>query len=130
MDKLTEMMLAGSTHNDLWVQAPATILNLNKGELTSEYYPKSNNPKWSFDCGFKLDYDGSLVTVSSRFYTCMNNEKVSNWSGKLSVSFCERQLFEKEFKANDLDELKKLVDNYMLLISHKLTGFLKTLENL
>jgi hypothetical protein len=29
----------------------------------------NDGPKWSFDCGFKLDFDGGLVSISSRFYT-------------------------------------------------------------
>lgn len=27
-----------------------------------------DEPKWSWDCGFKLDFDGSLLSINSRFY--------------------------------------------------------------
>ena len=38
-------------------------------------------PRWSWDCGLKLDYDGGLLRVSSRFY----QERENIFSG--SVSF-------------------------------------------
>lgn len=40
-------------------------------------------PKWKFACGFKLDFDGPLIQVSSRFYPPHPHDP--NWTGVASL---------------------------------------------
>lgn len=69
-------------------------------------------PKWDFDCSFKLDFDGSLLTVSSRFYPPHKNTG-DHWSGKMRIYFLNERLIEKEFKSDTLDQLKIEVEGFL-----------------
>ena len=80
-------------------------------------------PKWSFDCGFKLDYDGGLLSVESRFYPPhMNNH--DGWEGGVRINLLFDNLIEKTFKTDSLDDLKDQVEDflkgYIAEIKHKL----------
>lgn len=44
-----------------------------------------SEPLWSFDCGFKLDFDGGILRVSSRFYPPKTHYG-STWDGTVTVS--------------------------------------------
>ena len=68
-----------------------------------------DEPKWSWDCNFKLDFDGSLVRVISRFYP--PHKTSSNcWEGTVTVKLLNIELLKKEFKCDNLDELKTEVE--------------------
>lgn len=70
-----------------------------------------DEPKWSWDSGFKLDFDGSLLRVSSRFYPPHKNAG-NWWEGNLVVKFLDEEIFKKEFKCDTLDELKIEVERF------------------
>jgi hypothetical protein len=70
-----------------------------------------NEPKWSWDCGFKLDFDGSILSISSRFYPPHKNAG-DLWEGTLKVYFFDEEILEKEFKSDTLDELKVEVEKF------------------
>lgn len=70
-----------------------------------------DEPKWSWDCNSKLDFDGSLLRVSSRFYPLHKNAD-NWWEGTVTVIFLETELLKKEFKCNTLDELKTEVEKF------------------
>lgn len=38
----------------------------NRWQKDANANKSDDEPRWSFDCGFKLDFDGSLLDVSSR----------------------------------------------------------------
>lgn len=88
-------------------------------EYAEDWQKKANNkkeyftePKWSFDCGFKLDFDGGILTVESRFYPPHKN--ISGlWEGNLNISILGKNLVSKEFKNDDLDKLKEDVESYI-----------------
>lgn len=69
-------------------------------------------PKWEWDCGFKLDFDGSLLRISSRFYPPHKNAG-DWWAGTVSVLFFDDNILEKKFKCNTLDELKDEVEKFV-----------------
>lgn len=71
-----------------------------------------DGPKWSFDCGFKLDYDGPVISVSSRFYPPTTHGG-STWDGTVSVFFFDKEIREKKFDCKTLDELKSEVEKYV-----------------
>jgi hypothetical protein len=70
-----------------------------------------DEPKWSWDCNFKLDFDGSLLRVSSRFYPPHKNAG-NWWEGTVTVNFLDTELLKKEFKCDTLDELKNEVEKF------------------
>ena len=70
-----------------------------------------DEPKWSWDCNFKLDFDGSLLRVSSRFYPPHKNAG-NWWEGNVTVNFLDTELLKKEFKCDTLDELKTEVERF------------------
>ena len=96
--------------------------NQNKMELNWEnakvWQEKANEkkeifdePKWSWDCNFKLDFDGSLLRISSRFYPPHKNAG-DWWEGAVLVNFLGEEILRKEFKCNTLEELKTEVEKF------------------
>ena len=43
-----------------WAEAHRWVDEVNKNKY-------DDGPLWGWDCGFKLDYDGEIIKVSSRF---------------------------------------------------------------
>jgi hypothetical protein len=76
---------------------------------------KLNKPIWSWDCGFKLDYDGKiffgLLDVSSRFYPPKTHYGPT-WDGKVNISFWKFGIT-KKFDCETLDKLKSKVEKYV-----------------
>lgn len=70
-----------------------------------------DEPKWEWDCNFKLDFDGSLLRVSSRFYPPHKNAG-NWWEGSLTIDFLGEEILSKEFKSDTLDQLKKEVEHF------------------
>jgi hypothetical protein len=68
-------------------------------------------PKWSWDCGFKLDFDGELMSIESRFYPPHKNN-VDKWQGGLRVILLGNEILEKTFECDTLEELKKEVEKF------------------
>lgn len=101
-----------------WDEAKEIQKNLNidkdweHGEFVSQ-------PVWSFDCGFKLDFDGPLIRVSSRFYPPKTHYGPT-WDGTVSIIFMNEDIAEKKFDCATLEELKLQVDEYLKTIADKL----------
>ena len=70
-------------------------------------------PRWSWDCGLKLDYDGGLIRVSSRFYQV--NENI--FDGSVSFLIGDATLFNREFSSRHIDNLKKDVEEYVRFVT-------------
>jgi len=70
-----------------------------------------NEPKWSWDCNFKLDFDGSLLSISSRFYPPLKNAGYW-WEGSVTISLLDVEILKKEFKCDTLNELKIDVEKF------------------
>ncbi len=66
---------------------------------------------WSFDCGFKLDFDGGLVSYSSRFYPPGANYGPM-WSGWMTVCLGDTNIAGREFCCKTLDQLKNEVEAF------------------
>lgn len=82
-----------------------------------------DEPEWKWDCGFKLDFDGSLLRVSSRFYPPYKN--LGNWwEGYVTILFLDDEILNKEFKHDTLEELKndveKFVDHYKSIVKSRI----------
>lgn len=68
--------------------------------------------EWSWDCGFKLDFDGSLLRVVSRFYP-PKEYRGKCWNGSISFYVFDEEVKEEDFKADTLDQLKEDVELYV-----------------
>lgn len=88
-----------------WDEAKLIQEKLNEGKTDSE-------PQWSFDCGFKLDYDGGIISISSRFYPPKSHYGAT-WDGTVSVYCLGDEVEERKFDCKTLDELKIKVEEYV-----------------
>lgn len=70
-----------------------------------------DSPIWKFDCGFKLDYDGSILKVDSRFYPNGNNN--NTYDGSVTFNIKDETVFRREFSSRHIDILKKDVEQYI-----------------
>lgn len=70
-----------------------------------------NEPKWEWDCNFKLDFDGSLISISSRFYP-PSKQYGEDWDGNVCVRLIGETILKREFKCKTLDLLKEEVEKF------------------
>lgn len=105
-----------------WDEARLIELKLNNGveKDDAEY----GALRWSFDCGFKLDFDGSLVRISSRFYPPKTHSGAT-WDGTVNVYFIGKQIKEKKFDCPTLEELKQQVETYVKSVIDVIEAALK-----
>jgi len=61
--------------------------------------------KWRWDCGFKLDFDGGIVTVESRFYPPHKNNH-NGWEGTMTFNIMGEKWTSFNLKKDTLDEIK------------------------
>jgi len=73
---------------------------------------EDNEPKWNWDCNFKLDFDGGLVSIESRFYPPHYQSNGDFWDGKMRVNVLGNCILEKEFKCDTLEQLQKEVESF------------------
>lgn len=90
-----------------WDEAKLIEEKLNAGKDEDE-----PQPRWKFDCGFKLDFDGELIRVSSRFYPPKTHYGAT-WDGTVSIYFLDKEVSEKKFDCATLEELHKQVEEYV-----------------
>ena len=100
-----------------WEQAREIEKGLNGG-ITKDDDEWQDKPRWSFDCGFKLDYDGDLLRVSSRFYPPKTHYGIT-WDGHVGVFLFGEKVLDKEFDCPSLEELKSQVEAFVNEISGK-----------
>ncbi len=77
-----------------------------------------NEPQWKFDCGKKLDFDGPLLSISSRFYPPPYNTH-EGWQGQVTLFAVEQEICSKEFKCLTLNELRTQVETYHKYLLNK-----------
>lgn len=108
-----------------WEEAYDWEKKANDGELRKEY-SKEHKPYWEWDCGFKLDYDGGLMRVSSRFYPPKTHYG-KEWDGSVSIYLMneEEAACGATFKCETLEQLKEKVEKYVENIKNKLQKYLK-----
>ncbi len=89
-----------------WTEAEKIEQEFNKDKS------KELEPNWSFDCGFKLDFDGPVVNIISRFYP-PKELYGPGWDGKLTLMLGGDDIELKEFQSPSLVELRKEVESYL-----------------
>ncbi|HDZ04861.1 hypothetical protein LCGC14_0371040 [marine sediment metagenome] len=73
---------------------------------------RADYPQWSFDSGFKLDYDGDLISLNCRFYPPKTHYG-ETWDGTATVSIFGNKVEEKKFDCETLEQLKAEVESYI-----------------
>lgn len=76
-------------------------------------------PKWSFDCGFKLDFDGPILSITSRFYPPKTGYG-PKWDGDATVVLMGENLKTFKFKCDTLEELKEKVEALVKKIGNEI----------
>lgn len=79
--------------------------------------------KWRWDCGLKLDYDGDVCRISSRFYPPhKSSDEYAKYYGAITVmiSGVEENIHKYEIEAKTLDELQKLTEDHVSKIIDKM----------
>ena len=87
--------------------------NANSGKIDL------HEPKWSFDCGFKLDFDGPILDVSSRFYPPKTHYGPM-WDGTITILLFGEEVAEEHFEYSTLDQLKEEVEKFVTEIGLKI----------
>jgi len=108
--------LAGCPAN--WDEA-RTWLETANGSLPED------GPKWSWDCGLKLDFDGGIVHISSRFYPPKSNYGPT-WDGSVTIWIGGTEFSNEKFDCPTLEELKGQVEKYVHGINEQVTSLLKS----
>lgn len=89
-----------------------------------------NKCQWSWDCGLKLDYDGELCNISSRFYPPhKNSAEYGKYHGWISVYVLEKEVFKTEIESGTLDQLKILVEKEVFELENKIKSAVESLFN-
>lgn len=91
-----------------WKEAEAwcTVSNSNPDNI--------EQPEWSFDCGFKLDFDGPIVSVSSRFYPPgMFDEHPDTWEGDATLMVLDKAVAIRTFEAGSIDQLRAMLVDWV-----------------
>lgn len=89
-------------------------------ELANKYKDKYIQPVWSWDCNHKLDFDGPLLRVSSRFY----QERDKIYSGSVDFVMGEKPIFSREFSSRHIENLQNVVEEYCAMVQIQLTDLL------
>ena len=76
-------------------------------------------PEWSFDCGYKLDYDGAILRVTSRFYPPKTHYG-ETWDGTVTVCIFDKKVHKEKFDCKTLEELRQKVEEYVLGLRSKI----------
>lgn len=103
--------LPGCPNN--WDEARDIENKLNEGK------DEFGEPEWKFDCGFKLDFDGPVLRVSSRFYPPKTHYG-DTWDGTVTVYLLDKEIEEKKFDCKTLEELKIQVEGYVKSLADKI----------
>ena len=78
---------------------------------------------WKYDCGFKLDYDGGLLYISSRFYPPKEHYG-ETWDGTVTIYLAGNTINKKAFDCKTLEELRKQVEGYVSSLADKIKSVL------
>ncbi len=119
--KLDKREFWGDNSNEMWDAA------LKWQEEANE---EDSLIRWRWDCGLKLDYDGEVCRISSRFYPPhKNSADYGKYDGTITVMIGDavEYIHKHEIEATTLDELKKLTEEYVSQILERLHNAIKSI---
>ena len=83
---------------------------------------------WSWDCGFKLDYDGSVCQINSRFYPPHKSTvEYGKYHGDITVILNNKEKHRHTLEAKSLDELRFLAEKHVDMFVKKIESALEIL---
>lgn len=111
-----------ANHKLLWKAAEQWEEKANKGK------DEQDTPiKWRWDCNFKLDFDGELLSISSRFYPPhKQHDKTILWDGTISLMFGGEKVKEIKLKADTLEEIRALAEDGATKLISEVSQILKS----
>lgn len=96
----------------LWVQ------QANEGK-------EEDTPTWSWDCQYKLDFDGGIFTIASRFSrTNWGGPLHGAWDGTMWVYLLGEEVHEQKFKGKDINEVRDKAEAYVQELANKIKSIL------
>lgn len=101
-------------------EAKAILDKLNEGK------EEFAEPMWSFDCGYKLNFDGGIVTVSSRFYPPKTHYGAT-WDGAVTIRVLNGEELKRKFDCPTVDQLKSEVEDYIKSVLQHINNAFKSL---
>lgn len=115
------------TYAEMFPWAHEWAEDRNERNASPVYSGVSKEVMWSWDCGLKIDYDGSLIEVSSRFYPPhKSHADYGKYSGTVSI-FAGGEVFEeKEFEADTLEGLATAAEQYVAAVEERIKKLLKS----
>jgi hypothetical protein len=84
----------------------------DKAKKWADKANQEHGPQWEWDCGYKLDYDGPIFRVSSRFYPPKSHYG-ETWDGTVTIYYYGEEIAKKEFDCQSLEQLKTEVEEYV-----------------
>ncbi|NCU33112.1 MAG: hypothetical protein EOM23_09330 [Candidatus Moranbacteria bacterium] len=115
--KLDNREFWGENSTEMWDAAYSWLREVNSDD---------NLCKWSWDCGLKLDYDGDICRISSRFYPPhKSSAEYGKYSGSISVYIGDDEIYKHEVEASSLDDLKAISEGYVTKIIERITANIK-----
>ena len=118
--KLDNREFCGDNSKEMWDAAYKWQEQANKNDSLI---------KWSWDCGLKLDYDGDVCRISSRFYPPhKSSAEYGKYHGTITVMIDDStgDIHEHKIEATTLDELKELTEKYVSEILEKIHNAIKS----
>lgn len=100
-----------------WDKAPTWQATANEDKE-----PEWFEPNWNWDCGLKLDFDGGLLRVSSRFY--QTNDDI--FDGTVSFVIGDDTIFQREFSSRNIEVLRNDVEKYCREVRTQIAGLLRS----
>lgn len=88
--------------------------NHEEAQAIAEKMNLHSKLQWKFDSGFKLDYDGEIIQILSRFYPPKEHYG-PNWDGNIKVYFLgnEVSIFSKKLECKTLVELQTEAEKHV-----------------
>jgi hypothetical protein len=119
IQKIDNRELHGESNQDVWDAAWLWADTANSND---------DDVQWGWDCGFKLDYDGSICTISSRFYPPhKSSEDYNKWHGWIIVYVLDDEVSRKKIESDTLEDLKISTELYVSGMVEKLKVNIKEL---
>ena len=92
--------------------------NYQMNHITLQQNQGKINPWFS---GFKLDFDGAILRVTSRFYPPKSHYG-KTWDGTVTVWIFDKEVHEEKFDCETLEQLKTKVEKYTEGLRSKIEG--------
>lgn len=99
-----------------WTEAEQILNQLNCNKTIVE-------PRWDFDLGFKLMFEGPILYINSRFHPPKQTQL--NWIGDVLIYIKTNLVLKETFECSSLQELQEKVETFVNDFVERLTDKIK-----